>query len=593
MRSSGNPLSTSNAVDAGTGRRKRSAPQDVCRPCRASRRAREAISILFSPPTATVAVGEQVDVVVLAGGARGLSAGELTITYDASAFRLFDVRPGAFLTIDGKPVDFTPTFNPGEVRIAFARQDDTTGLRGSGHLVLLSFQALTPGPARVISARGSLLDPNGASIPASFSSSTHRGPVMFRTRLRISVVLAVGGRSRSSSAGPCHSRRPAGASFTITANPTSIPAVGGTSTITIVMFKAAEDGGGTVADGTQIFLTTNLGVIEENASRPRSVSRAPHSKATAGRARRRSPRPRGLSLRTPSRWRSAPASISCSPPNPPTVSPPDFTTELVATVFDMRQQPLGSRTHHLHHVSAGALASQSTSLRTNASGQASDRLTLLNQASATVTVFSGQVASNTVTVNRGTVPGPVVASISPTSGQPGETLNVTIDGLNFQPGAVVSFGEGISVNSVRFVDSNQLVANITIDSDIQNTSSSRTVTVTNPDGSSGSLPSAFRIITPNPAPLITSLSPTQTSVRGATVTVFINGLNFQAGAQVTFSSSAGSVNILGTFFTSSTQMEVDITIDSVPIGPPAGTVFQVRVINPDGLQSNAADFTAN
>ena len=99
-----------------------------------------------------------------------MSAGELTITYDASAFRLFDIRPGAFLTIDGKTVDFTPTFNPGEVQIAFARQDDTTGLRGSGHLVRLSFQALTPGPARVISARGSLLDPDGTSIPASFSS---------------------------------------------------------------------------------------------------------------------------------------------------------------------------------------------------------------------------------------------------------------------------------------------------------------------------------------------------------------------------------------------------------------------------------------
>ena len=132
------------------------------------------ISILFSPPTATIAVGEQVDVVVLAGGALGLSAGELTITYDASAFRLFDVKPGAFLTIDGKTVDFTPTFNPGQVQIAFARQDDTTGLRGSGHLVRLSLEALPPSAARasvsVISARGSLLDPDGTSIPASFSS---------------------------------------------------------------------------------------------------------------------------------------------------------------------------------------------------------------------------------------------------------------------------------------------------------------------------------------------------------------------------------------------------------------------------------------
>ena len=413
---------------------------------------------------------------------------------------------------------------------------------------------------------------------------------MFRTRLRISVVLAAAALTLVQCR-PVPLTAPGGASFTITANPTSIPAVGGTSTITIVMFKAAEDGGGTVADGTQIFLTTNLGVIEERVATTIGIARA--TLQSNGRA--------GTATIT-----AASGTVTADPvtvevgaginilltANPPTVSPPDFTTELVATVFDMDNNRLAA-VPIIFTSSAGALASQSTSLRTNASGQASDRLTLLNQASATVTVFSGQVASNTVTVNRGTVPGPVVASISPTSGQPGETLNVTIDGLNFQPGAVVSFGEGISVNSVRFVDSNQLVANITIDSDIQNTSSSRTVTVTNPDGSSGSLPSAFRIITPNPAPLITSLSPTQTSVRGATVTVFINGLNFQAGAQVTFSSSAGSVNILGTFFTSSTQMEVDITIDSVPIGPPAGTVFQVRVINPDGLQSNAADFTAN
>ncbi len=141
------------------------APNDVTTDERAG-----PISILFSPSSATITVGEQVDVVILAGGALGLSAGELTITYDAAAFRLFDVEPGAFLTIDGKPVDFTPTFNPGQVHIAFARQDDTTGLRGSGHLVRLSFEALTRGQAGVISARGSLVDPDGTTIPASFSS---------------------------------------------------------------------------------------------------------------------------------------------------------------------------------------------------------------------------------------------------------------------------------------------------------------------------------------------------------------------------------------------------------------------------------------
>ncbi|GMR22697.1 MAG: hypothetical protein BMS9Abin37_1065 [Acidobacteriota bacterium] len=384
---------------------------------------------------------------------------------------------------------------------------------------------------------------------------------------------------------------PGGASFTITANPTSIPAAGGTSTITIVMFKAPEDGGGTVADGTQIFLTTNLGVIEERVATTIGIARATlRSNGRAGTA---------TITATSGTVTAEPVTVEVGAninilltANPPTVSPPDFTTELVATVFDNDNNRVAD-VPIIFTTTAGALASQGTSLRTNANGQASDRLTLLNEASATVTVFSGQVASNAVTVSRGTEPGPVVASISPASGQPGETLNVTIDGLNFQPGAVVSFGEGISVNSVRFVNSNQLVANITVDSDIQNTASSRTVTVTNPDGTSGSLPSAFRIITPNPAPLITSLSPTQTSVRGNDVTIFINGLNFQSGAQVAFNSPGGSVNIVGTFFTSSTQMEVDINIDSDPPGPPPGTVFAVQVINPDGLLSNAQNFTAN
>jgi general secretion pathway protein D len=128
------------------------------------------VSILFSPPTASAAVGDQLAVVLLAGGARGLSAGEITISYDDAVLRLYDVQPGAFLSIDGKPVTFTPTFNPGSVTIHFAREQDTTGLRGSGHLVRLGFEVLAEGPPRVVSARGSLRDSSGASIPASFAS---------------------------------------------------------------------------------------------------------------------------------------------------------------------------------------------------------------------------------------------------------------------------------------------------------------------------------------------------------------------------------------------------------------------------------------
>lgn len=390
-----------------------------------------------------------------------------------------------------------------------------------------------------------------------------------------------------------------GAELSITANPTAIPVFGGVSTITVVGFKAVADGGGPLSDGTQIFLTTNVGLIEERVEIQNGIARGNlRSDGRAGLATVSARSGAGIvaTLENPVLIGNAEGINILLTANPPTISLPDTTTELVATVFDNNNNRMPD-VPIIFTTTAGALASMSTTLRTNALGQATDRLTLLNEDSATVTAFSGAVTSNAVTVNRGTATDPLVTSIRPSSGAPGATLPVTINGANFQPGAVVSFDDGIAVNSVRFVNSNQLVVNITIDANIQNTSSARTVTVTNPDGGSGSLADAFRIITTNPAPQITSLSPTSTNARDPVVeTVFINGFNFQAGAQVTFTSAAGSVNILTTTVNSASQIEVDILIDPAPpggTGPPAGTVFQVRVTNPDGLVSNANSFTTN
>ncbi len=412
---------------------------------------------------------------------------------------------------------------------------------------------------------------------------------MFRTRLRIPVVLVVAVLTLVQCK-PVPLTAPGGAIFTITANPTSIPAVGGTSTITIVMFKAAEDGGGTVADGTQIFLTTNLGIIEERVATTIGIARATlQSNGRVGTATITAVS--GTVTAEPVTVEVGAGITILLTANPPTVTPPNVTSEIIATVFDAENNRVAD-VPIIFTTSAGALASQGASLRTNSSGQAFDRLTLLSEGTATITAFSGAVASNAATVSRGTIPGPLVTSISPTSGKPEDTLNVTINGLNFQPGAVVSFGEGISVSSVTFVNSNQLVANIEIDSDVQNTSSARTVTVTNPDGGSGSLSNAFRVILPG-TPLITSISPTQTQfARGTKETVSIIGFDFNANAQVTFTSSAGAVNITATRFTDSSKMEVDLTVELVSNGGPAAdTVFQVRVVNPSNVQSNSVSYT--
>ena len=265
--------------------------------------------------------------------------------------------------------------------------------------------------------------------------------------------------------------------------------------------------------------------------------------------------------------------------NPATVTPPDFTSRITATVFDNDNNAL-SDVPLVFSTTAGNLASESSILRTNQLGQAADRLTLENESSATVTATSGTVTGST-TVSRGTVNNPIVSSVFPSSGQLGDTLNVTITGLNFLPGASVSFGQGVAINNVNFVSSTQLVVNITIDTNARVEVSGRTVSVTNPDGSSGSLSDAFLIVTTLPPPRITSLSPGFTSNRDPTPQiVLINGFDFQAGAQVSF---GPGIDVLDNpaIFLSSTQLEVTIIVETIANGGPIGPV-DVTVINPDG-----------
>jgi hypothetical protein len=174
--------------------------------------------------------------------------------------------------------------------------------------------------------------------------------------------------------------------------------------------------------------------------------------------------------------------------NPTTLGPGDFTSEIVATVTDNRGNPLAN-VPVIFSTTAGALASGGAVLRTNANGQAVDRLTLLDsQGNASVTVTSGS-ASASVPVVRGDFGDPLIDSVSPSSGARGATLFVTLTGQRFQPGATASFGVGIAVDDVDWISSETLRIRIRIDPSAS--TGTRTVTVTNPDGGSASLASAF------------------------------------------------------------------------------------------------------
>jgi hypothetical protein len=341
---------------------------------------------------------------------------------------------------------------------------------------------------------------------------------------------------------------PGGATLTMEANPKSIPAVGGRSTVTVVGFKSPEDGGGTLADGTQVFFTTDLGAIEERVAMENGIARAMLlSDGRSGTATVTAVAGGGITALTTTVQIGAGAGgdvVITVTANPTTLGPEDFTSEIVATVTDERGNAL-SDVPVLFSTDSGTLASQGSVLRTNVSGQAFDRLTLLdNSEQAVVTVTSGSVSAS-VTVTRGEFGEPRIDSVSPSTGTRGASLTVTITGQNFRPGATVSFEDAIAINDVSWVNSETLLADITIEATAS--TEARTLTVTNPDGGQGTFPSAFTVT--NRAPvcrmslfeiLSGSGSSTDRWITNGTFVSFDGGASFDPdGGPITFDWDVG------------------------------------------------------
>jgi hypothetical protein len=311
-----------------------------------------------------------------------------------------------------------------------------------------------------------------------------------------------------------------GAELSISANPTAIPVFGGVSTITIVGFKSVEDGGGPLTDGTQIFLTTDVGLIEERVETRNGIARANlRSNGRAGLATVTARSGAGISatLDDGVLIGNADGINLLLTANPPTIVPPNTTTELVVTAFDNNNNRMEG-VPVIFTTTNGALASASTTLRTNALGQATDRLTLSNSDQAIVTAFSGTVASNPVTVNFGepitttvststtttSIPTttssstttaaapPVISTINPTSSSSRSpaTVAMTITGTGFQSGATVDFGTDVTVSNV-VVTSTQITFDIEIDALVV-AGTFFDVTVTNPGGGSDTVPNGFQ-----------------------------------------------------------------------------------------------------
>jgi hypothetical protein len=154
----------------------------------------------------------------------------------------------------------------------------------------------------------------------------------------------------------------------------------------------------------------------------------------------------------------------------------------------------------------------------------------------------------------GTLGGPpTVTGSAPIQGPASSSIPVTITGSNFQSGATLSVGAGITVSNVAVASGSSLTATLTIAAG--SAVGVRDVTVTNLNGQSGRLASGFTVVTAL-LPAVTGVNPIQ-GTAGVTMPVTITGRNLQSGAMLSLGAGVTVSNIV---VPSPTQLTATLTI---------------------------------
>ena len=190
--------------------------------------------------------------------------------------------------------------------------------------------------------------------------------------------------------------------------------------------------------------------------------------------------------------------------------------------------------------------------------------------SITVTNTDGQSGAITAGFTY-VLPAPSVTSVTPLSGPTTGGTAITITGTNFVAGATVTLG-GNAAAAVAVVSGTKIKATTPAGA-----AGAVSVKVTNSDGQSASLANAFTYSVPNPAPTVSSVSPTTGPTSGGTA-VTITGANFATGSTVAFGANAATAVIV----VNST------TIMATTPAHAAGAV-SVKVTNTDGQSATLAN----
>jgi len=193
----------------------------------------------------------------------------------------------------------------------------------------------------------------------------------------------------------------------------------------------------------------------------------------------------------------------------------------------------------------------------------------------------GGGTSNAVnlTVNN---PLPTLSSINPTSRSAGSgAFTLTVNGADFNSSSVVRFNG--SNRTTTFVSSSQLSAQITA-ADIA-TAGTHPITVLNPTPGGGTSNSVDFTVN-NPAPTLSSISPTSRTAGGAAFTLTVNGTNFNSSSVVRFNGNNRTTTLV-----SSTQMTAQILAADIA----TGGIYPITVFTPTpgGGVSGAVNLTVN
>ena len=179
-------------------------------------------------------------------------------------------------------------------------------------------------------------------------------------------------------------------------------------------------------------------------------------------------------------------------------------------------------------------------------------------------------------------PTPSITSLSPSSVSTGSSpASMTINGTGFLTTSTVTFN-GIA-HTPTYVNASQLTISLTA-ADLA-TAGSYPVVVTNPaPGGGASAPVNFTVLTNNPVPTVTTLSPAFLSVGALAQTLIINGTGFVATSTVTFNGVAHAAT-----YVKASQLTISITTSDLAT---AGS-YPVVVTNPapGGGASPASTFS--